>query len=548
MTVPSYTEDLTDIDLADGSSGWDESSDGAWDDQGPPAYQDGDYPFIQGQYAVTADCTKTGTGSLLSSNYGSNFSVPTDGAILIWMNFSSPSTLDTYANGGIRILVGDGYGDFYGWKCGGSDYGSYPYGGWQNFAVYPDHHTTGSDAPAADYTVGTPAGTWSYFGMAVKTLSGISKGEPFQVDAIRGGRCTAIFEYGESADYCTIDGFATENDYNDATNGYHMWGLIQVVAGGYLWKGRMSLGTSTNAVDFRDSNRIIFIQDTPNVTANFNTIEVINASSNIEMTGFQFICLDPTNTNSKGRWITTNDATVALTTCSFTDMSTFVFDSNTTLDTCTFTRCGQVTQAGADFDDCIFDESTASIALVVDNPDNIDNCTFNSDGTGYAISLAAACAGNSYTLTGLVVSGYAATDGSTGNEVIYNNSGGTVTLNIDGGSGVANISVHDVSGSTTVLVANFDFTITGLELNTEVTIVTTGTSTELHHTENATVSDGAGKYKAVYTHSGGATVDVLIHHVDYKPDISNIIGLTLPSVNSSAKVTMFADENYYNPT
>jgi hypothetical protein len=69
----------------------------------------------------------------------------------------------------------------------------------------------------------------------------------------------------------------------------------------------------------------------------------------------------------------------------------------------------------------------------------------------------------------------------------------------------------------------------------------------LHHTESAVTSDGDGKYQITYSHGGGASVDVLIHHIDYKPDISNIYGLTLPGNNSSAKVNMFADENYENP-
>lgn len=348
MTAPSYTEDLTDLDLADGSTGWAESSDGNWDDQGPPAYQDQDYPYIQGSYAVTADCTKTGRGTLISSNYGA-FTVPTDGAILVWINFSSPLILDSYANGGLGIVIGDGLGAFYNYDVGGNDYGSYPYGGWQNFAVNPN------TATASD-TVGSPTGTWSYFGASVLTTAGISKGEVFQVDAIRGGRCSAIFEYGDASNgYCTIAGFATQNDSSS-----NRWGLIQVVPGGYLWKGRMQLGTATNAVDFRDSNRLIFVQDTPHVSANFNTIEVVNASSNVEMTGFQFICLAPSNTNSKGRWITTNDATVALTTCTFIDLSTFTFDSNTTALSCEWRRCGQIDPGGGDLSYSFINKSSVT--------------------------------------------------------------------------------------------------------------------------------------------------------------------------------------------
>ena len=108
----------------------------------------------------------------------------------------------------------------------------------------------------------------------------------------------------------------------------------------------------------------------------------------------------------------------------------------------------------------------------------ITDCSFQSDGTSHAIELTSACAGNSYTLTDLVVSGYASSDGSTGNEVIYNNSGGTVTINVDGGSGVSAIIGYVEEMYS--LVANFSFTITGLELNTEVTIVTSGTITVLY--------------------------------------------------------------------
>ena len=539
MTAPSYTEDLTDIATGDESSGWVEltGTDGTgetYNVQGAPAYQDNEYPYIQGSYAVTQDTTKnTAVGSLAYSSGG--ITVPTDGAVFVWHNYSSPFAFGTYAQGGFRICLGSGLGDFDVWYTGGNDKDSYPYGGFVNHVVNP--------TVTADDSAGSPTGTIDYVGSAVYVVSGPGKGEPHQVDVMRYGRGSAIFEYGETADYATIAGFAAQND-----NQSYRWGLIQATPGGFLWKGRMQLGSASNAVDFRDSNRTIFIQWTPKVTANFNTIEVLNASSNVEMTDFTFKCLDPSGTASKGRWLTTNDATIALTNCSFIDMATFVFDSNTTIVGCTFKRCGQVTQGGADIDGTIFDESTAAVALLCDNPDNVDGCTFNSDGTGHAIQLTSACAGNSYTLTNLVVSGYASSDGSTGNEVIYNDSGGAVTINIDGGSGVSNISVRNGTGASTTLVANYSFTITGLELNTEVTIVTAGTTTVLHHTENATTSDGDGKYQSTYSHSGGASVDILIHHVNYQPDVNNVYGLTLPSLNSSIKVSMFTDLNYENPT
>jgi hypothetical protein len=541
MTAPSYTTNLNTLDQAESNSSWVEftgtSTNGFdFNIQGSPQGADADWPFIQNTYAVTQTCTSTKTGyaSLGYDNGASIGGHGTDGAYFVWQLFANPN-FDSYANDGLMVLVGDAVNSFYAWTVGGNDVGVGLYLGWQNHVV--------NVTVSPDDSCGSYAGSGEEIvGAAAKTTTGIGKGEPHAVDVIRYGRGDAVFEYGESANYATIAGFAAQNDSIN-----NRWGLIQAVAGGYLWKGLMQLGSASNPVDFRDSNRIIFIQWCPKVTANFNTVEIVNTSSNIEMTGFQFICLEPSTNASKGRWITTNDATVVLTDCSFIDMSTFVFDSNTTISGGVFRRCGQVTQAGADLDGCTFSNCTDAVSLLCDNPDNVDDCTFVSDGSNHAIRLTAACAGNSYTLTNLWVSGYATSDGSTGNEVIYNDSGGAVTINIDGGSGVSNISVRNGSGASTTLVANYSFIITGLELNTEVTIVTAGTSTELFHAENATTSDGEGKYQVTYSHSGGASVDILIHHVDYQPDVNNTYGLTLPSSNSSIKVSMFEDLNYENP-
>lgn len=115
------------------------------------------------------------------------------------------------------------------------------------------------------------------------------------------------------------------------------------------------------------------------------------------------------------------------------------------------------------------------------------------------------------------------------------------------GSGTIYLFTAD-DGGTWTPPASYEHILTGLELNTEITYVDAGTADELFHVENASVSDGDGKYKTTYTHLGIDDVDILIHHVDYKPDISNIYGLTLPSADASVKIKMFDDENYYNPT
>lgn len=427
MTAPSYTEDLSDLSLAEVDE-WVEMTGTiggeAYNANGTPTGEDPDYPYIQGSYSVTQDCTKdTSVGSLAYNNGGGTGGHGTDGAYFVWQNYMVASNIGTYAQGGFQILVGSGLGDFDVWYVGGADKSPYPYGGWVNNVV----NTT----VAVDGTAGTPTGTEQYIGGAVYVVTGSSKGEVHNVDAIRYGRGSAIFEYGEATDYCTIAGFAAENDNSD-----YRWGLIQETSGGYLWQGRMQLGSGANPVDLRDSNRIMFIKWTPKVTANFNTIEVLNASSNIEMTDFQFICLD-TSTASPGRWITTADATVVLTNCVFLDMGTFTFDSNTTTTGCTWKRCGQIDPGGGDISNSLISESTVAAdtgAVFWDDAGDpntkIDNSTFVKGANAHHAIQFGTSAPQTMNLTDMTFTDFNVADEQNDSVLYFPDTGGDVTWTI----------------------------------------------------------------------------------------------------------------------
>lgn len=518
MTVPSYTEDMTDVATGDEASGWVEfAGTNSFDGQGSPSYQDNEYPYIQGSYAVTQTCSKSATLASLGYDHGSTISLPTDGAFLVWQSFSSPYILDDYAGtsttfAGMMVLIGDDVNNFGVWDVGGVDKGVMPYGGWQCHAV----NTTVS----ADLTDGTKT-IDRYVGAAIAITAYPSKGEPHQVDAMRFGRCSAIFEYGEAANYADIDGFAIQNDSIS-----NMWGLIQVTAGGYLWQGRMQLGSVSNAVDFRDSNTTVFIKWTPKVTTNFNTIEVLNSGSNVEMTGFTFQVLD-TTTASRGRFLMTDDADVALDTCTFIDMDTFTFSTSTntvTIDSCIFRRCGQVNQGDADFDSCIFDSSTAAVTLSASNIDDIDDCAFTSDGSNHAIELTSDHAGNSYTLTDCTYSAYASADGSTGNESIYNNSGGAVTINIAGGD---TPTIRNGTSASTTLVINpvtLQLTVTDIDTTLPISaarcLVTVSDGVNFPYNASVTVS-GSGTTATVTHNSHGYTAGANVNIQGASPDVYN---------------------------
>jgi hypothetical protein len=458
LAVPSYTEDLTDIATGDESASWVELAGTDQDSkiynaQGAPAYGDNEYPYIQGSYAVTQDCTKnTAVGSLAYPV--SAITVPTDGAIFVWHAFSSPFAMGTYAQGGFRIVLGSDTTNFDVWYTGGQDKDSYPYGGFVNHVINP--------TITRDNWAGTYTGTINYVGSAVYVLSGPGKGEPHQVDVMRYGRGSAIFEFGSVGDgHATIAGFATQND-----NQSYRWGLIQAQPGGYLWKGRMQFGSASNAVSFVDTNKNIFIQWTPKVTANFNLIEVINSGSYVSMNGFTFQCLD-TTTASKGRLLMTDPATVYLDSCTFIDMDTFVFNYSSNpveITNSTFRRCGQITQGGATIEGCLLANSTAATSLVVDTMSNVTNCEFISAGTGHAVTYRPTGAGPfNVTWLGNTDSGYAATDGSTNNEtmLIYPvTTDVTINLTVGAGSTTPTIMEHaSYTGAFDLIIPEISLTI-----------------------------------------------------------------------------------------
>src|SRR3990167_340029 len=296
---------------------------------------------------------------------------------------------------------------------------TFPYVGWTCIAVDP--------SLTADATIGTPTATLQYFGAVFNCLINISKGNPMALDAIRHGRVITATG-GETSNYAVFSGLATENDTN--TN---RWGQFHAISGGYQLQGKLALGTSGTLVDFRDSNASVVIAVSLKTAASFNAIEIQNASSRVDMTSCNFAAL---STVSRGTFTVTDNATVNLIGCSFTDMSTFTFLGNTVVTSCVFRRTDTITKGASTMTNCTIDNNRGATAVLASSPANaalISGTTFTSDGTGHAIEITGTAA--DFTLTNNTYTGYAASDGSTGNEVIYVNiATGTMTISISGGS------------------------------------------------------------------------------------------------------------------
>lgn len=528
MAGPTYATDLNDFEDFEAAStisteltGYTDTSKG--DDE------DGDFP-IQGTQHASAEQRTAATGSL-ASDYGSNITWTSGWNFFMWGMFLAPAAVNSFANGGIEMAVGSAITAFHRWTVGGNDFGRYPYGGWQNFVVNPEV-TTGRT------TTGAPGTNYRWVGMLCDVISAITKGSPYGVDVIRYGRGEISAINGETADYATFDGMATENDYNDATNGYHRWGLFSLQSGIYLWKGLMSLGLTATAVDFRDENRSIVIDNSINVISTFNKIEVNHASSNIEWTNISITSLC---TVSPGQFEMIADATLVFDTCQFTDMDTFIFDSNSSLLVTTFRRCGLVTAAGASFDECTFEEGTDTSALIVTSPadaEEVTDCNFISSGTGHGLEITGTAA--SFELTGCVFEGYdTANPGTAANKAIYVNiATGTVNLTITGGTGVTqdyhvrsagatvNVIVGAVTVQATVVLADGtpveDARVfirasdgTGpFPYQETVTIVNSGTTATVTHTGHGMASNDKVSIKGASLGANNGTYQITVSGVD----------------------------------
>lgn len=440
MAVPNYASDLTPIN--DGSAGTGTTTtpsvfvEPASAVLGTLSGADADN-FIQG----TTCCTKTtgASGAPALAGIGYNMAaaqtITSPNAFYCWVFVGGGGLIDTYANGGIRLHIGNDYANYRYWYVDGNDY--FPYIGWQCIAIETDNAVV-----AATGSVGTPSAVKQHFGAIFNCKINIGKGNPMGVDSLRWGR-TITVTLGALADgYATFPGIAATNDTN--TN---RWGQFQAIPGGYQLQGKLLLGvTGGDAVDFRDSNRSIAIALSRKTAASFNAIEIQNASSRVDWDSCNFTAL---GTNSRGTVTVTDNADVNITGCSFTGMDTFSFLAATDCLSSIFRGCNAITTPGSNLSGTSVLTSTVAAdtgalswtaANTIDTDGKLDNMTF-SKGTNahHAIQFGTTTKQN-ITLRGITFTGFDTTDGSTSaNDAVlyFPDTGGDVTwtVNLIGCSG-----------------------------------------------------------------------------------------------------------------
>ena len=529
MVTPTYSTDLVDIDLAGAGTTWIET--GTWTSIFSPTLNETDL-FIQGANCVSST-VKTGLGCLVPPAAAAQ-TFPTDGAMLVWMNWSAPNSLEPASNGGIRTVIGSSNTAFYGFNQGGSD--TYTYGGWLNLA-------TGDPASVTpDYTVGSPTTSKTTFGWAFNApISVPGKGNPYSADAIRVGRCQLLVVNGDGTEY---GGFANAAANNDAIA--NRWGLLSSVSGGYLWKGLMSLGNTTNYVDFRDSNKAITIQNTPKVTPNFNKIEISNNSSNVALTAISIASLSSV---ARGNFeVVDATANVVLDTCTFTDMGWFNLQTVTTASSCTFRRCYTVNASSSNVQSSSFASyqgaSNTSALRWTDNVDTngkLNGCSFTHGSVAnncHGLELANVSL-TSITLTDVTFSGYSTANGNSNSAIHVMKSTGSLTINITGGDTPTILT----EGATVAIVAG-SVTISAKSINSAGANVASCRAI-------LKASDGTGPFpyqEAVTIVNTGTSANVshAIHGMATGDKVA-INGASLWHNNGVFSITVI-DTNYYNVT
>jgi hypothetical protein len=534
MTAPAYNDDLTDITTAE-SGTWVEMA-SPWNVGDAPA-ADTDF-FIQGAGCYSSDTNnKTGLCSGCI-NYGSDISssFSAGDVVLIW-HVLLPGNAMNVASNGLRAIIGASTSAFTWWPMGGRDAGRNPQGGWQCYAVDP---TNGSGTAVG----GGHGGAYQYFGAAADVTSNIAKGKMHGWDAIRYGRGQLIAEYGDlSNGYCTFAGVAQYNDYNDVTNGYNRFGLFQEQQGSYLWKGLLSLGTTSNAVDFRDSNRVIFADDTPNTYAAFNKIEIKNASSNIE---WENISITALGTYAPGNLEVVDNATVAMDSCNFQGMGTFIFQSNSDITNTIFKGCALITAGGGTFTGTrVLTSSVAADASAfkwdtnADPDGELDNMEFTIGGNAHHAIELGSNTPSSITLRGWTTSGFNAANGNN-DSTIYNNSGKAITINIIGGSG--NFSYKNGSGASTSVVVS--------PVTTRVTVKDADGTVITGARVLVKVTNGVNfPYLATVSITGSGTTATVTHNSHGLATNDNVVisGCNEDVYNGAYKITV-SDGNTYTYT
>jgi hypothetical protein len=287
------------------------------------------------------------------------------------------------------------------------------------------------------------------------------KGINLGIDAIRYGTGAFVVS-GDVSSPATFQGFADDNDTTT-----HRWGILANVPGGLEFQGGFAVGRhpggSTDHCYFKDANINITLTDTPFTESGYTHITIEHNTTMFDIRSVNFTTVGTVN---PGYLEFINYYTSGLLKdCNFCNFGATQLKPNVVCMGTRWRQCDRVIQSGALICSGVISEGYNSIAVKSDDPENIYSMQFVSDGTGHAVEIRPIGSGPfEFDWYDNGDSGYASSDGSTGNETILihpETNSANVTLNIVGGSTTPSVMEHaDYTGTFTKVINPVTLTIT----------------------------------------------------------------------------------------
>lgn len=526
MAAPTYATDLTLIDAADAVGNYTALGGGQ-----AGLNNETDY-FVETPQCVSKNGFTASTRGFIL-NTGTR-TVAAGDAIFAWGKQNNRNLMDTIANGGKQLLVGDDISNYDQFYVDGSNAQGGDLAGWKNYAVDP------TQTPSA--TTGTPT-TANRVGFLWKILgSGSLKGAPNAMDISYHGRELTCIDGDLGNGYATFDGAAVFDAGNT-----RRWGLLTPVLGGYSQHGAFVMGTTATAVDFRDSFRNINVLDDLFVPAGFNEFEIRNASSNVEWTNINITQLVETgNSVATAPFVLTLDVgTFVGIGCIFTGGSTTAFSATGSATLCQWISMGAITAPGSTLNGSsiltptVAADTSALIWNVATDPDGkLDDMIFSRGANahhGIELGLSSPL---TVTFNGLDATGFNATNGSNDSFFDVKRTTGTVTINNLNPTGTFS---YKTAGATVVIQSPVVHTVSNLRTGDRVIWIRVSDGVEL---ENKVESSGVATYAYNYTVDTPVYVQVLSGDNLRKNTVTDI---TLGNADAGFPAVQAVDNFYFNP-
>lgn len=530
--------------------------------------------FVEGTGAQGVKISSSVDGLLYDAGSAQDWS---GNVFYIWFNCLTAGLLDTLANGGIRVrFCGATVTDWFEVYVEGSD--TYT-GGFQMLVVDIDEARTQATGAGPGGTNGTtPATTAIRYVGVVFDVTGMVTGNVNNcfVDAMwrLPASTPGILVEGQNTGAVdwTWQDIVDAGDIGDTTKA---WGTVE-----RLKNGTISLNTpirfganDTVTHGFSDTNETVGFEDAlvPDAFYGLDVIGNSGGTTNFALglktgTGDDATGAQGGSLQSSGPrfYLDVNDANVD--SANFYGVSIqgagaiTADDPATSMIGCVFLDCTSALVSNiADFLRCtVVNANTADgvAFLTTDDLTDVVNSTFEfSD--GHAIELTTTLVTPQTSKGNLFVGSFGGTPGSnltpasgSTDAMIYNNAGGAVTINVTSGGDTP--SIRNGASATTTVNNNVQVTLTGLKDNTEIRVLTAGTTTELAGIENATAGSADARTFA-FSLQAATSVDIRIIHGGTAAadglfyEIQAIKSYSIPATDTSLPIQQVRDRNYNNP-